>query len=37
MSKEDMIRYFTDKVSETNYLDVEMVYRLVLGLTGQEE
>lgn len=35
MSKEAMVEYITEKLQEMGYLDTEMVYGLVLGLTGE--
>lgn len=36
MNKEDMIDYITSKLPELDYSGVEMVYGLMLGITGQD-
>lgn len=36
MSKEEMLEYITGKLPELDYVEVEMVYGLILGITGAE-
>lgn len=36
MRKDEMLDYITGKLPELGYIDVEMVYGLIQGLTGAE-
>lgn len=35
MGKEEMVEYIVSKLEDADYLDIEMVYGLVLGLMGE--
>ena len=36
MSKQEMMDYITDKLENADYLFIEIVYGLMLGLTGED-
>lgn len=36
MSKEEMLEYITGKLPKLGYIELEMVYGLIQGITGAE-